>query len=148
MMPHWSVRCIKTSIKYHCVKALKKFCLSRRSFWKRKWGEGMLLYCHNETRCVLEEIKSIFFRDLNQEWKTSCITQVTSPNTVCTASTEYQLVGPINSVLALEQGKGLLLVCCSLGHNANQRRSKQNAMLFCFLKNGNIGKHFTVKLHA
>lgn len=42
--------------------------------------------------------------DQDRDWKTSCVTAVKSSNRLCTASTEYELMGPMNTPLALQQG--------------------------------------------
>uniref|UniRef100_A0A158R4C8 SANTA domain-containing protein n=1 Tax=Syphacia muris TaxID=451379 RepID=A0A158R4C8_9BILA len=45
-----------------------------------------------------------FLIDEDIDWKTSCVTEVKNSNHLCTALTEYELVGPMNTALALQQG--------------------------------------------
>ncbi|VDD96477.1 unnamed protein product [Enterobius vermicularis] len=45
-----------------------------------------------------------FRLDQTCDWKTSCVIAVEPPDHLFTASTEYKLIGPMNTALALQQG--------------------------------------------
>ncbi|MFH4977466.1 hypothetical protein AB6A40_004175 [Gnathostoma spinigerum] len=42
--------------------------------------------------------------DVGKVWKTSVITEVRDPRILCTASTVYKLIGPVNVIVAAERG--------------------------------------------